>query len=219
MISQRKLASSRANGAKSRGPVTPEGRAKSSMNALKHGLTAETLVVDGENPDELPGLIAMTVDYFQPQNDFETELVLELAAIRWRLRRVPKIETGLFDKRQAFAQIFVTDYAEVSGQQRLGEIYHGIEESLDLLTRYETRLQRRYNQALANLLKLRAAAAKPAPTPAPPDQKENALIEPNPKSGHQDVVHPPDGPRYRPSSALLRALIHSTTRPEEPNDV
>ncbi|MGH9719419.1 MAG: hypothetical protein ACRD8O_04355 [Bryobacteraceae bacterium] len=147
------------------------------MNALKHGLTAETLVVDGEDSDELPGFISMVVDYFQPQNDFETELVLELASLRWRLRRVAAIETGLFDNQQVFLDSTDPSYAESSDQLRLGQLYLGTQKSLDLLTRYETRLQRRYNQALANLLKLRAAKPQPA-------TNENARIEPNRKIGH-----------------------------------
>ncbi|MGH9720236.1 MAG: hypothetical protein ACRD8O_08490 [Bryobacteraceae bacterium] len=176
------------------------------MNSLKHGLTAETLVVDGENPDELPGFIAMTVDYFQPQNDFETELVLDLAAIRWRLRRVPKIETGLFEDRQKFCEsISSDDYSELSDQHRLAEQYFGVEKSLDLLTRYETRLQRRYNQSLANLLKLRAA--KPV--------EKNALNEPNPTIEHHVYAKPimdhahvdaaPAAPRAVPSAIHVPA--------------
>src|SRR5262245_25349602 len=185
MSSQRKIDSARANGAKSRGPKTPQGRAKSSMNALKHGLTAETHAVDGENPDELPRFIAMVVDYFQPTSDLETELVLELANLRWRLRRVPVMETGLFDTQQTLLTRIDPNYENAPDQERLGRLYAGVSRSLDLLTRYETRLQRRYNQALANLLKMRADAAKLAAT-LPRAQKENARNEPNPKIEHQD---------------------------------
>ncbi|MGH9719435.1 MAG: hypothetical protein ACRD8O_04435, partial [Bryobacteraceae bacterium] len=179
-------------------------------------LTAETLVVDGENPDEFPGFIAMTVDYFQPQSDFETELVLDLAAIRWRLRRVPKIETGLFEDRQKFREsISSDDYSELSDQHRLAEQYFGVEKSLDLLTRYETRLQRRYNQALANLLKLRAAAAKSAPAPTPPAKKENARIEPNPTIGHHaEMKTIPDDAHAQPG---LSHEADSTPPPHVPD--
>ncbi|MGH9720025.1 MAG: hypothetical protein ACRD8O_07415 [Bryobacteraceae bacterium] len=154
------------------------------MNSLKHGLTAETLLVDGDNPDELSGFIAMVVDYFQPQNDFETELVLDLAALRWRLRRAAHIETGLFDNKQKFIERVDESYADDPNQMRLGRLYLGIDKSLDLLSRYETRLQRRYNQALANLLKLRAAKPQSA-APQIASQKITRN-EPNPEIGHQD---------------------------------
>jgi len=57
MSSKRKIDSARANGKKSHGPVTEEDRKASSMNALKYGLTARTVVLPNENADEYTSLL------------------------------------------------------------------------------------------------------------------------------------------------------------------
>ncbi len=58
MRTERQIEASRANGAKSRGPVTPEGRRNSCGNALKHGLFADTIVLKGELEERFLELLA-----------------------------------------------------------------------------------------------------------------------------------------------------------------
>ena len=88
---------SRLNGAKSRGPVTPEGRATSSLNAASHGLTAKTLILRNENEAHFLEIMNAYFDYFQPANQIEVDLISEMVAARWRLRRVWRYETALLD--------------------------------------------------------------------------------------------------------------------------
>jgi hypothetical protein len=92
-----KSESSRLNGAKSRGPVTPEGRAKSSLNAASHGLTAKTLILRNENEAHFLEIMNAYFDYLQPSNQIEVDLISEMVAARWRLRRVWRYETALLD--------------------------------------------------------------------------------------------------------------------------
>ncbi len=96
MPSKRKLDSARANGAKSHGPVTPEGRKKSSMNALKHGLNARTVILPNEDDDEYNFQLEAYVEQLQPAGLVEMDLVVEMVNARWRQRRCNKTETGLF---------------------------------------------------------------------------------------------------------------------------
>src|SRR5262249_38872262 len=92
-----KSESARINGAKSRGPKTPEGRAISSMNAVKHGLNARTILLQNEDSAEFTDLLNGYFDYLQPRNQIETDLVADLVSARWRLRRTWRFQTAMLD--------------------------------------------------------------------------------------------------------------------------
>lgn len=94
--SLRQLAANRANAQKSSGPRTAAGKAKSSMNAVKHGLTAVRIVLDGEDPAQFEDLRTRLLLEFEPQTALEEVLVDHLSGILWRLRRVPMLEVALF---------------------------------------------------------------------------------------------------------------------------
>jgi hypothetical protein len=85
MPSELKSETARINGAKSHGPVTPEGKARSAANSRRHGLTASVLL-DGESDEHFQLLLADFMDHFQPQTGVETDLVEVMAIARWRLR-------------------------------------------------------------------------------------------------------------------------------------
>jgi hypothetical protein len=92
-----KAESSRLNGAKSRGPVTPEGRHNSSLNAASHGLTAKTLILRNESQAHFLEIMNAYLEYLQPSNQIEIDLISEMVAARWRLRRVWRYETAILD--------------------------------------------------------------------------------------------------------------------------
>jgi hypothetical protein len=73
---------SRANGAKSRGPVTREGRAKSARNSIRHGLRAKSIVLPTESEEEFQSLLDSYHDQFDPQTGVEMELVEAIAVAR-----------------------------------------------------------------------------------------------------------------------------------------
>lgn len=94
-VSLRKLAANRANAKKSSGPRSIEGKAKSSMNALKHGLTAVGVVLDGEDPAQFESLRDRLILELKPQTALEEAMVDRISALLWRLRRVPVFEAAL----------------------------------------------------------------------------------------------------------------------------
>jgi hypothetical protein len=96
MSSFRQIEANRRNARLSTGPVTKEGKNTSRQNAVRHGLTAETVVDALEDAEDYAAFeMAVTADY-DAQSAVERELVLRLASVLWRLRRATAIETGLF---------------------------------------------------------------------------------------------------------------------------
>ena len=77
--------------------MTQEGKERSRCNALRHGLTAETIIASLENAQDYQAFeAAVTADY-DAETAVERELVLRLASVLWRLRRATGIETALFE--------------------------------------------------------------------------------------------------------------------------
>jgi hypothetical protein len=96
MSSFRQTEANRRNARLSTGPVTEEGKNRSRQNAVRHGLTAETVIDALEDAEDYAAFeLAVTADY-DAQSAVERELVLRLASVLWRLRRATAIETGLF---------------------------------------------------------------------------------------------------------------------------
>jgi hypothetical protein len=96
MTSFRQIAANRGNAQLSTGPVTEEGKKKARQNAVRHGLTAETVIDALEDAEDYAAFeMAITADY-DPQSAVERELVLRLASLL-RLRRATAIESGLFE--------------------------------------------------------------------------------------------------------------------------
>jgi hypothetical protein len=98
MPSELKSETSRANGAKSHGPKTPEGKETSSRNSLKHGMTARnTFILECERKEEFQEFLAEHIAIHQPVTPPEKELVDQMAIARWRIRRFVTAETVLIE--------------------------------------------------------------------------------------------------------------------------
>jgi hypothetical protein len=99
VVTPARIAASRANGARSRGPVTPEGKAISRGNALKHGLTAEILALPTENADAIERRLTGLETALQPRDELEATLVQRLAVAAIRLERAVRQETAALSSR------------------------------------------------------------------------------------------------------------------------
>ena len=160
MPSQRQIDANRRNAQFSTGPRTPEGRAAVGLNALRHGLTAQTTVLPNENPDEFQELLDAFLAEYQPAGPTETLLVEQMAIASWRLRRMRALETGLFALRMS--QLPRDENAAALDPRSRAFAYDTSgSRAIETLSRYETRIERSFYRALHELERLRAAPALP----------------------------------------------------------
>src|SRR6516162_9925212 len=97
MTSFRQFEANRRNARKSTGPITQEGKQRSRCNAVRHGLTGETVIGALEDAEDFQAFEAAIIADYDAQSAVERELVLRLASLLWRLRRATTMETGLFE--------------------------------------------------------------------------------------------------------------------------
>src|SRR3974377_2384014 len=97
MSSLKQIEANRGNALKSTGPTTQEGKERSRCNAVRHGLTAETIIAGLEDAEDYQAFEAAVIADYDAQTAVERELVLHLASVLWRLRRAIGIESGIFE--------------------------------------------------------------------------------------------------------------------------
>jgi hypothetical protein len=97
MTSFRQIEANRRNAQSSTGPKTEAGKLRSRGNAVRHGLTAETVIGALEDAKDYEAFEAAIIGDYDAQSAVERELVLRLASLLWRLRRASAMESGLFE--------------------------------------------------------------------------------------------------------------------------
>ena len=95
MASIKQIEANRSNALNGAGPRTAEGKARSSRNALTHGLTAQEILIPGEDVAAYRSFEQQLIDDLQPNGSCEVELIERLAATNWHLRRIPRFEAAL----------------------------------------------------------------------------------------------------------------------------
>src|SRR4051794_14002129 len=97
MTSLKQIEANRRNSRRSTGPTSEEGKLRSRRNAVRHGLTAETVIGALEDAEDYKAFEAAVIGDYDAQSAVERELVLRLASLLWRIRRATTMETGLFE--------------------------------------------------------------------------------------------------------------------------
>lgn len=95
MATEKQIAANRRNAQRSTGPRTPTGKARSSRNALKHGILSRELIEEGESVEELAELIEALRADLRPEGEVEAALVNRIADCIWRLLRCHEWEFDL----------------------------------------------------------------------------------------------------------------------------
>lgn len=93
--SEKRVAANRANAAKSTGPRTPEGKEKAKLNAIVHGLTAQTAVLPGEDRGELEALSQSLMAQLSPRGVVQRLIAGRVVSLAWKLRRVARAEEAI----------------------------------------------------------------------------------------------------------------------------
>ena len=146
----------RANGAKSNGPVTAEGKVISSRNSLKHGLTSSRVVLPHESQEEYDALEASFLRRFKPSDEVETELVIEMEAARWRLRRTELMEDALFKKAMRDQAELLGPDADPAEVRDAAFVYVAESKTMRTLASHSRQLRRSYERAWKEIEALRS---------------------------------------------------------------
>ena len=120
MTSLKQIEANRRNALKSTGPRSEEGKQRSRRNAVRHGLTAETVIEGLEDPEDYKAFEAAVTSDYDAQTAVERELVLRLASLLWRLRRATSIETGLLQIQPGAMACVQRDEADRTRSQMVG---------------------------------------------------------------------------------------------------
>ncbi len=168
-IAPHRLAANRANAQLSTGPTTSEGKAISSLNAVRTGLTGRTVLLPSEDADAYETHLVRYRDEFQPVGIRETQLVQNLADTQWRLDRIPSLENGIFALgRFRYADLFPDQEALplLDAHILMTEAKH-----FKNLHLQESRLRRQYRQELAERQAERREKQEEAEERAQPQKK------------------------------------------------
>src|SRR5437588_4969462 len=160
MATEQQIAANRENAKKSTGPKTPEGRAAVRLNGVKHGLSAETLVLPGENAADLEALIDSLEAQHQPATPTEEILVRQLAMAAWRQLRLYRTEAAHYkNEDNDLTNSRGEKYAALDGDRRMALIADRDainEKQLLNFHRFEVRLERTIRITIQELRRCRA---------------------------------------------------------------
>jgi len=167
MSTRRQRAASRANGQKSKGPITEAGKAKSRFNALKHGIHAQQQIMFTESADDLAELAAEYHELHSPANADERFLVDTMINNEWRLRRLRCVEADLW---LATHNLFLETNAEIEKADH-GDAFTASGPAFERLQRIINSCERHYRNARKDLQEAQAARAQPQTTLQPEESK------------------------------------------------
>ena len=174
MATKKQTAANRRNAKRSTGPKTPGGKAASSMNALRHGLRARTVVLPGESREEFDRIHGALEDQYRPQNPGERHLVDQAAIAQWKLVRAEVFEANWYTKAPD-----AVAHAEIRAA------------ILGRMTQIQCRLERTFFKAYKRLEDIKAAREKQAAQAQEPQHPAADSGQTGRITGKDTYVHPP----------------------------
>lgn len=164
-VPSKRAAAARANGSKSRGPITAQGKANSSRNSCRHGLRSRTLFADPASAARLSAELAAFESDLRPQSESERMLVHAIAHSFWQLACLWKREQTVLKREMDRLQNQTPHEEPVDSNELLRRAFASLVDrgcALDIIHRLESRAGRQLHRALAGFNELRAARASVA---------------------------------------------------------
>ena len=155
MSTPAQIAANQANAQLSTGPTSAAGKAKSSLNAVKTGLTGRTVLLPSEDAALYEQHVARFMQQYEPVGDEEQTLVQSLADTQWRLLRIPSLEAGIYALASLeFAEFFANEDESVRTHLINAKTLLVYQRQLNNLNLQENRLRRQREKDLAALVDL-----------------------------------------------------------------
>jgi len=210
------LAANRANAQLSTGPKTPAGKARSSLNALKTGLTGRTVLLPSEDAEAYQAHLQRFFAEYQPADDKEHELVQRLADISWRLLRIPSLENALFALgRVQFEEMFADHDPDLRGALIDAHTLIAFHKQFNNLSIQESRLFRQFEKTRVELSDLQSRRRDSAPS----QPATGFEFSTGPSRTAERTLHPPSAAPAQPASQPAAApspLSHPNSTAECP---
>jgi hypothetical protein len=147
----------KATTGKSTGPRTSAGKQRSSLNALRHGLTGHIVVLPTEDQAAYQRHLQRFVDQFQPKGALEEQLIQSLGDTTWRLNRVPATEaTFLTLAAEDLLDSVPTNEPRAAAALAQAQAFHHQSHTLANISIYEQRLARLFDRTLKQLREIQA---------------------------------------------------------------
>ena len=157
MTSAKQLQANRNNARLSTGPKTEQGRSRSRMNALRHGLTGQVTTMTDEDRAAHDQFSQALIKSLAPEGAMETQLAQRIATDSWRLNRASAIEDNLFALGlHQNAGNLCPDHQQIDAALTTARVFTEESHQLQILTLYEQRLNRGLQKNLALLQSLQA---------------------------------------------------------------
>ena len=155
MSSAAKIAANQRNAQLSTGPTSETGKSKSSLNAVKTGLTGQTVLLPSDDAAAYEAHVAQFFKRYEPSGDAESTLVHSLANTEWRLMRIFPLEMGIYAAgRLEFADLFPNEEPAIRSQLIEAKILLTYQRQLNNLSIQEARLRRQREKDTAALRQL-----------------------------------------------------------------
>jgi hypothetical protein len=157
MPSPAQYAANRLNSEKSTGPATPTGKVRSSLNALRHGLTARVVILPSEDMAAYNAFSKEIVDSLDARTPLERQFAQTVADNQWRINRIRSIEDGMLaDAHFEGAGDFDAEHADIHSTLTNSRAFRTRSKEFANLSMYELRLNRAMMEALRQLKELQA---------------------------------------------------------------